>query len=193
MAAVLSCGGAGVGSLAGVGLGSACLTGSGLTSSLGCGTGVTSVAGIGFGCSFGFGASSVFGFSIGVGAGGGAEVVSTGLGLASGVTGLSVSTLFSPTFWASGDNVRALGRQRRRLFVQHRLLVALLDLSDGLDRHDVDRERLDIGRWKRSRRRQREQPEGYRDCMQDHRCGEAGPHLGVYCSCSCSETRPIFL
>src|SRR5689334_17190949 len=102
MAAVLSSGGVGVGSLAGVGFGSVCLTGSGFTSSFGVGVGATSVAGTGLGFSCGFGTSSTAGFSVGVGAGGGADVLSMGFGLASSVMGLSVSTLFSPTFCALG-------------------------------------------------------------------------------------------
>src|SRR5690606_8157165 len=75
--------------------------GSGFTSCLGWGLGATSVAGTGFGSSFGFGTSSDLGCSFGLGAGGGASAASTGLGLASGVGGLSVSTLLSPTFCAS--------------------------------------------------------------------------------------------
>ena len=58
--------------------------------------------------------------------------VSTGFGLASGVGGLSVSTAVVADLLGVGDDVRPLGRHRRRLFVHRRLLVALLDLRDRL-------------------------------------------------------------
>src|SRR5690606_4796151 len=101
MASAIGSGFSGCGSACAVFCSAGSGAGSGFTSCLGWGLGATSVAGTGFGSSFGFGTSSDLGCSFGLGAGGGASAASTGLGLASGVGGLSVSTLLSPTFCAS--------------------------------------------------------------------------------------------
>src|SRR5262249_55619939 len=58
-----------------------------------------------------------------------------------------------------GDD-RWFGRwNRRRSLLLRRLLVALLQLGQLVERNDVDRECLDVGHLQRARRRQREQPE----------------------------------
>ena len=171
------------------------LTGSGLTSCFGCGSGVTSVAGtgagFGSGCftGSGFGSSTGFGSGFGRRRGRGRRLDRLRLGLGRrrlvGVDAVVADLL------RVGHDVGLLGRQRRRLLVDGRLLVALLDLGDLFDRNDVDRQRLDVGDLERARRRQREQAEAEQRRVHDHRCGEAGLHLRYMSSCSCSVTRPI--
>ena len=134
---VCACGGCGLASGAGAFSGSltasasarsatiVSATGSGLTSCLGCGCGVTSVAGTGS-ARLGLGlldrlglaaARPAVGFGSGLGEGGGAAARRPpASALASGVGGLSLSILLSPTFCASGTMSGRCRRRRRRLF-----------------------------------------------------------------------------